>query len=475
MCVDLGSARADDVSAGIRELGVSLAALVQSDLPGMGLDAGDRPAADVEALLGIVAAAEYELGRRMSAASAAGSLPIVGLGAMPRARGWSTQWARRLARAAELAAQHPEVACAWARGTITSEHVAALARGGEALTDAEMQAVVGELTPLWGQLCPAAVLRFVQAVVRLLHPPCEPTPDEVAAHDERCLSFAVLGDSVVLTGTLPRIEGEMVMAAVEAFAERLRVEADAIPSAARRADGLVALVTTAAAAGSIPTRGGVPVALTVTLDRTRAGDAVWSTGRGHLLTSAEQRFVSCDCTMTAVEVASGRDGGGSSRRCAHAGRADTGQGPAGRSVSDRVGALAEAMLGDRVVLSLGRSQRTASESQRRALAVRDRGCVIPGCDVPPEACQVHHVREWSAGGTTDVDAMVMLCWCHHRQVDLGMWSIEPLAPVPASVPIPAFVDDGSCAATRANRDGEWPANRGAPWRIIRRPRARWRM
>lgn len=200
MCVDLGSARADDVSAGIRELGVSLAALVQSDLPGMGLDAGDRPAADVEALLGIVAAAEYELGRRMSAASAAGSLPIVGLGAMPRARGWSTQWARRLARAAELAAQHPEVACAWARGTITSEHVAALARGGEALTDAEMQAVVGELTPLWGQLCPAAVLRFVQAVVRLLHPPCEPTPDEVAAHEERCLSFAVLGDSVVLTG-----------------------------------------------------------------------------------------------------------------------------------------------------------------------------------------------------------------------------------------------------------------------------------
>lgn len=267
----------------------------------------------------------------------------------------------------------------------------------------------------------------------------------------------------------------MVMAAVEAFAERLRVEADAIPSAARRADGLVALVTTAAAAGSIPTRGGVPVALTVTLDRTRAGDAVWSTGRGHLLTSAEQRFVSCDCTMTAVEVASGRDGGRSSRRCAHEGLADTGQGPAGRSVSDRVGALAEAMLGDRVVLSLGRSQRTASESQRRALAVRDRGCVIPGCDVPPEACQVHHVREWSAGGTTDVDAMVMLCWCHHRQVDLGMWSIEPLAPVPASVPIPAFVDDGSCAATRANRDGEWPANRGAPWRIIRRPRARWRM
>lgn len=440
----------------------------------MGLDAGDRPAADVEALLGIVAAAEYELSRRMGAASAVGSLPLVGPGAMPRARGWSTQWSRRLARAGELADRHPAVACAWARGTITSEHVDALARGGDPLTEAEMRAVVDELTPLWGQLSPAAVVRFVQAVVRLLHPPADPTADEVAAHDERCLSFAVLGDSVVLTGTLPRIEGEMVMAAVEAFAERLRSEADRLPGAARRADGLVALVATAAAAGSIPTRGGVPVALTVTLDRTRAGDALWSTGRGHLLTSAEQRFVSCDCTVTAVEVASARDGG-SSGRCAPAGPSATGQGPAGRSVSERVGALAEAMLGDRVVLSLGRSQRTASEFQRRALAVRDRGCVIPGCDVPPEACQVHHVQEWSAGGSTDVDTMVMLCWSHHRQVDLGMWGIEPLAPTTAPSSSPPIARTRSIAATSGHHPGEWPANRGAPWRIVRRPRARWRL
>jgi hypothetical protein len=65
---------------------------------------------------------------------------------------------------------------------------------------------------------------------------------------------------------LPRVEGEAVIAAVEAFAERLRSEADHVPASARRADGLVALVNAAHATGSIPSRGGLPVSVSVTLD-----------------------------------------------------------------------------------------------------------------------------------------------------------------------------------------------------------------
>ena len=52
------------------------------ELPGMGLRAGDRPRADVEVLAGAVAVVEYELARRMHAATAAGSLPLVGPGAV---------------------------------------------------------------------------------------------------------------------------------------------------------------------------------------------------------------------------------------------------------------------------------------------------------------------------------------------------------------------------------------------------------
>ncbi len=77
------------------------------DLPGMGLLAGERPNADVEVLAGAYAAVEYELARRMHAATTAGCLPLVGPGAMLGARRWAQPLARRLARAGALAADHP--------------------------------------------------------------------------------------------------------------------------------------------------------------------------------------------------------------------------------------------------------------------------------------------------------------------------------------------------------------------------------
>ena len=76
-----------------------VAGLAGGELPGMGLAAGERPAADVEVLCSAVASVEYELARRMAAAARSGSLPLVGDGAMLLARGWSAGWARRLARA----------------------------------------------------------------------------------------------------------------------------------------------------------------------------------------------------------------------------------------------------------------------------------------------------------------------------------------------------------------------------------------
>ena len=164
---------------------------------------------------------------------------------------------------------------------IASEHVDALARRADHLTGAQMAAVIAELAPLWGTLSPHAVATFVARVVRMLNPPADPDPDESAAYEARSLSFALTSDSMILSGVLPRLEGEAVIAAVEAFAERLRSEADHVPASARRADGLVALVNAAHATGSIPTRGGLPVSVSVTLDSTVVGDQVWSTSRGH--------------------------------------------------------------------------------------------------------------------------------------------------------------------------------------------------
>ena len=71
------------------------------------------------------------------------------------------------------------------------------------------------------------------------------------------------------------------------------------------------------------------------------------------------------------------------------------------------------LLGDSgEVLALGRSRRTFSPAQVKALAVRDGGCV--NCGAPPGWCDAHHVREWKAhDGPTDIDNGVLLCrGCH---------------------------------------------------------------
>lgn len=70
----------------------------------------------------------------------------------------------------------------------------------------------------------------------------------------------------------------------------------------------------------------------------------------------------------------------------------------------------------RQVLYLGRTERYASRELRRALAARDRGCAVPGCDRPPAHCDAHHVVFWENWGTSDVDSMILACRHHHRMI-----------------------------------------------------------
>jgi hypothetical protein len=414
------------------------------------------------------------------------------------ARGWASGHARRLARTGALAAAHPSLAAAWAAGIITSEHVDAVARNTGPLTADELAAVIGELGTRWGQWSPPMITRFVLSAVRLLHPPTGTGPDrdEADAYSCRDLSFALLGDTVILAGTLPRLEGEAVIAAIDALAERLRSTAEHVPAGARRADALVELVTTAATTGALPTRGGLPVALTVTLEHTRAGDPIWTTSRGHTLTPAEQRFTACDPTLTPIAVTTPGprppdECTGPGARCPDTleGRFDA-EGPApmaGAPVAGaaptspagsapptpptpaaRIAALAAVLFdGPRIPLAVGRTSRTATPAQRKALATRDSGCIIPGCPIPAENCQAHHVTDWSAGGPSDIDNLALLCWTHHRQVDLDMWTITPTEPGKPGEPVTPPPPD-------TPPETPWPANNRAPWTITRTQRTRWR-
>lgn len=75
------------------------------------------------------------------------------------------------------------------------------------------------------------------------------------------------------------------------------------------------------------------------------------------------------------------------------------------------------------VLDLGRSARTATNAQRRALAIRDRGCTFPGCDRSPKWTTPHHIVHWAHGGATDLDNLASCCERHHRLLHHSGWKI----------------------------------------------------
>jgi len=87
----------------------------------------------------------------------------------------------------------------------------------------------------------------------------------------------------------------------------------------------------------------------------------------------------------------------------------------------------------------GRSKRLAQPAQRRVLAVRDGGCVVPGCHAPPDWSDVHHLVPWEHGGRTDIDAMVLLCRHHHTAHHAGAYDIDIRDGLPW-VRVPVWVD-----------------------------------
>ncbi|MBD3942121.1 DUF222 domain-containing protein [Microbacterium sp. NEAU-LLC] len=162
--------------------------------------------------------------------------------------------------------------------------------------------------------------------------------------------------------------------------------ADTRTAGQKRHDALAILLAAAAASGELPMLGGAAPTLVV---QVREDDLSAGRGWAHLPGYDEPISI------------------GVARQVACAG------------VVERV-VLGE---GGRIV-SLTTLDRVFSHHQRRAITLRDGGCVIPGCDVPPQWCEIHHVQEHSRGGPTHTDNGVLLCWFHHRTIETGGWQIR---------------------------------------------------
>ncbi len=207
------------------------------------------------------------------------------------------------------------------------------------------------------------------------------------AQRDRHLNFIDDGHgSTVIKGSLPTADAALLKAQIDAIAQQshrtsleLRDPGLAQPSwPQRRADALVEWARRAAARRVAPRHGGDRPHLVVTIryedllgDCHRAGLA-----GGTPLTPSQLRLFACDAGVLPVILG----------------------GPSG-------------------VLDVGREQRLVTPDLRRALHVRDQGCVFPGCDRPAADCDAHHITPWQQGGDTALHNLCLLCRHHHNLVE----------------------------------------------------------
>ena len=100
------------------------------------------------------------------------------------------------------------------------------------------------------------------------------------------------------------------------------------------------------------------------------------------------------------------------------------------SVLRRIGCDAEVQTlveRDGTPINAGRRRRIVTGRLRLALQARDRTCRFPGCGVPASRTHGHHVRHWADGGRTDLVNLLSLCGFHHRSLHDGDYRIERAA------------------------------------------------
>lgn len=203
--------------------------------------------------------------------------------------------------------------------------------------------------------------------------------------------------SVWLTGRFTAEAGEKVKVVLEPLA-RLNESPDELDlrsAEQRRHDALETVLDRTLRAGDQPSVGGVPatVLLNVSAEDLTSGTGSVELGSGQRVSTQTAKRMTDEASIVSVLFA-----------------------PNGE------------------VLDQGRKCRLATTAQTYALIARDKGCSFPGCTVPPQWAQRHHITSWLDGGLTDINNLTLVCHFHHHNFGRLGWSCRMIDGLPHWIP-----------------------------------------
>ncbi len=349
---------------------------------------------------------------RIQASLTATGTPITSLIGLDEGRD-SSEAAKQVFEARDIA-KHASVKKAALAGTLSSRHAAAIGKGMAKLPPeltAEQKARAEEaFIDRAPKITPKALAQLAPQILAEVAPELVETPDQHAGRLEiqrqravakRAFRWGDDGDgSTWLHGLLPHLEAAPLIAMVEAQVEsdrraardRLRAtratrpgpqtirdqintDIDRTPDQ-RRADALTQLLSEHRGA---PNSCGDRPRIVVTIREQDLRDRAEAAGKlaaGQEITAGDLRRLCCDADVMPVVL------GGHSE-----------------------------------ILDVGQAQRLVTPAIRKALTLRDGGCVFPGCIAPNSACEAHHLIPWWAGGATALWNLVLVCPHHHKLVE----------------------------------------------------------